>query len=329
MPKSAILEKVRRAINSYKLIRPGEKIIVGVSGGPDSVALLYLLNFLRKELNFSLHVAHLDHMLRPDSDEDRVFVENLAYKLKLPFTSTKINVKELARRGSVEEIARNARLGFFFRVAKEINAKKIALGHNFDDQAETVLMRILRGAGLFGLSGILPKRDIYGYQIVRPLIEVKRSQIESYLRKKKIRPRIDSSNLNDIYFRNKVRNKLLPLLEEKYNKNMRQVLCNMAKTVGCDYDYLSKISGRYLKNSAKGMDLRKFSKLHPAIQRLALRQMIARLKGNMRQITFQHIKEIEDLIACRPTGSIVNLPGGVSVKKRKNRLAFSRKSIKK
>jgi tRNA(Ile)-lysidine synthase len=329
MPQSALLEKVRKAINSYKLIRPGEKIIVGVSGGPDSVALLYLLNALKKKLNFSLHVAHLDHMLRPDSDEDNAFVEGLAYKLKLPFTSAKINVKGLAGQSSLEEIARNARLGFLFRVAKENNAKTIALGHNFDDQAETVLMRILRGAGLFGLSGILPKRNIYGYQIIRPLIEVRRSKIESYLKKKKIKARIDSSNLSDIYFRNKIRHKLLPLLEEKYNKNIREVLCNMAKTVGCDYDYLSKISSRYLKNSATVMDLRKFSKLHPAIQRLALRQMMARLKGNMRTFTFQHIKEIEDLVACRPTGSIVNLPGGVSVMKRKNRLAFSRKSIKK
>lgn len=323
MPQSAILEKVRRIINSYKLIRPGEKIIVAVSGGPDSVALLYLLNALKSEFNFSLHVAHLDHMLRPDSDKDRVFVKELAEKLKLPFTSAKINIKELSKRGSIEEIARNARLGFFFKVAKENNAKKIALGHNFDDQAETVLMRILRGTGLLGLSGILPKRDICGFQIIRPLLEARRGQIELYLKKKKIRPRIDKSNLEDIYFRNKIRNKLLPLLERNYNKNIRQVLCNIAGTAGCDYDFLLKKAGKSVRGSKRTIDLSKFSKLHPALQRLALRQMIARLKGNTRKITFQHIKEIEELVAFRPVGSIVNLPGGVSVTKRKNRLTFA------
>lgn len=140
-----ILQKIRETIKKYDLIHKGDKIVVGVSGGPDSVCLLYLLNSLKKELRLSLHIAHLDHMLRRDSYKDAEFVKELALKLKLPVTCAVLNVKELAKNGSLEEIARNARLGFFFRLADTVKANKIALGHNLDDQAETVLMRILRG----------------------------------------------------------------------------------------------------------------------------------------------------------------------------------------
>jgi len=330
-----ILEKVKNTIKKYKLIQKGERIVVGVSGGPDSVALLYLLNSLKKELKIRLYIAHLDHMLRSDSYKDREFVESLSRKLKIPITTTQINIKELAKRGSVEEIARNLRLGFFFKVAKDVKAKKIALGHNLDDQAETVLMRMLRGTGLYGLSGILPKRNIAGFEIIRPLIEVRRKEIEGFLKRKKIKPRIDVSNLEDIYFRNKIRNKLLPLLEKRYNRNIKEVLANMADSLGYDYDYLLRKARLTMKrmnpalhkigkirNPKKGgmknkLNINKLLKLHPAILRLILRLAIARVKGDMRRLTFKHIREIEDLILNRPTNSIVDLPCGISVIKKK------------
>lgn len=318
VPKiSMILEKVKNTIKRYNLIRKGDKIVVAVSGGPDSIALLYLLNNLRKELKLSLHIAHLDHMLRKDSYRDAGFVKGLAQRLKIPVTIERINVRELAKQGSIEEIARNARLGFLFSVAKEIKADKVALGHNFDDQAETVLMRILRGTGLCGLSGILPERNIAGYKIIRPLIEVKRKEIEAFLKKRKVKPRRDTSNLEDVYFRNKIRNRLLPLLEKGYNKNIKEVLSNMAQTSGNDYDYLLKIADRVAGKSGAKINLRRFLKLHPSIQRLVLRLLIARVKGDMRRLTFKHIKEIEDLILNRPINSVVDLPKGVSVVKKK------------
>lgn len=317
-----ISDRVKNTIKRYNLIDKNDKIVVGVSGGPDSVALLYLLNSLKKELKISLHIAHLDHVLRKNSFKDKEFVEGLAKRLRLPITCAQINVKELAKRGSLEEIARNARLGFLFRVAKGIKATKIALGHNLDDQAETVLMRILRGTGLYGLSGILPKRNIFGYQIIRPLIEIRRKEIDSYLKKKRIRPHIDTSNLEDIYFRNKIRNKLLPLLERDYNKNIKEILINMADTVGYDYDCLSRIANKSIKKSDKKINLRKFLKLHPAIQRLVLRLMIARIKGDTRRITFQHIREIRDLIFNRPLNSVVDLPKAIAVVKKKRYLCF-------
>jgi len=317
-----ILDKVKNTIKKYNLVEKKDKIVVGVSGGPDSVALLYLLNGLRKELKISLHIAHLDHMLRMDSYKDREFVESLANKLGLSITCAKVNVKELAKRGSQEEIARNARLGFLFKVTKDIKASKIALGHNLDDQAETVLMRILRGTGLYGLGGILPKRNIAGYQIIRPLIEVRRTEIQAFLKKKKIKPRIDASNLEDIYFRNKIRNRLLPLLEKEYNPNIKEVLNNMAESAGLDYAYLNQVAKKAMQRLGIKINLDKFLKLHPSIQRLVLRLSIARVKGDTRRITFRHIKEIEDLILNRPINSIVDLPKNVSVLKTKKSLCF-------
>lgn len=313
-----VIEKVKKTIKRYSLISKNDKVLVAVSGGPDSVALLSVLNGLKKELKLFLHIAHLDHMLRKDSGKDRLFVEKLAERLKLPFTATQVNVKLLAKKGSVEEIARNARLGFLFRVAREIKADKIALGHNLDDQAETVLMRILRGSGLYGLAGILPKRTIAGFQIIRPLIEVRRREIEAYLRRKKIKVRRDASNLEDIYLRNKIRNSLLPLLEREYNRNIKEVLANMADSAAYDYDYLIRAARRSIRKPTARIALKKFLRMHPAMQRLVLRLMIAQVKGDTRRITFQHIKEIEDLVLNRPPNSIVDLPKGISVIKKKS-----------
>ena len=318
-----LIEKIKHTIKKYRLIHKGDKIVIGVSGGPDSLSLLYVLNSLKKEFRLSLQVAHLDHMLRRDSPKDAEFVARIARKLNLPIATARINVKELAKEGgSLEEIARNARLGFLFKTARDFKAKKVALGHNLDDQAETVLMRILRGTGLYGLSAISPKRNIAGFEVIRPLIEVSRKEVELFLKKKKIKPRIDISNLGEVYFRNKIRNRLLPLLARDYNKNIKEILANMAEIVAFDYDFLNLKARMAMRKFGRRINTQKFLGLHPAIQRLVLRLSIARLKGNTRRLTAQHIKEIEDLILNRPVNSIVDLPGGVSVSKKKTYLCF-------
>jgi tRNA(Ile)-lysidine synthase len=317
-----IVDKVKDTVRKYGLLNKNDRVVVGVSGGPDSVALLYILAGLKKELGLKLHVAHLDHSLRPDSAKDAAFVKNLARKLGLPLTKAKIQRRKLTGRGSPEENARNARFDFFFRIARGIKADKIALGHNLDDQAETVLMRILRGAGLSGLAGILPKRQICGFWIIRPLIEVRRKEIEAYLRHRRIWPRIDSSNKEDIYLRNRIRNKLLPLLEKEYNSNIREVLSNTGESVGYDYDYLNRKAASLAARSGRRIDLVKLLRLHPSLRRLLLRLSIARLKGDTRRITFRHIREIEDLIVSRPLNSVVDLPKGISVVKKKKALVF-------
>jgi tRNA(Ile)-lysidine synthase len=317
-----ILDKVKAAIKEHNLIAKGERIVVGVSGGPDSVALLCLLHSLKTEYGLYLHVAHLDHMLRYDSHKDAEFVKELAAKLNLPVTCGQINVKELSKKGSQEEIARSVRFGFLFKVASDARAKKIALGHNMDDQAETVLMRIIRGSGLYGLAGILPKREIAGFCVIRPLVALSRREIEAYIKKKRIRPRIDRSNLQDVYFRNKVRNRLMPLLEREYNKNIKEVLANMAECTGADYDYLNKAAEKFIGQRRGRFNPDKLKRAHRAILRMALRKGIISLAGDTRRITFRHIKEIEDLILNRPVDSIVDLPKGISVIKRKKTLSF-------
>jgi tRNA(Ile)-lysidine synthase len=321
MKKGSIIEKFKKTVRRYNLIERGDRILVGVSGGPDSLALLFLLMNIKKEHNLYLHIAHFDHMLRPDSRKDLRFVENLADKLKIPFASAAANVKKLPK-GSPEEAARNARFDFLFRAAKEIKASKIALGHNLDDQAETVLMRVLRGSGLYGLSAILPKRAISGNEIIRPLIEIKRREIESFLKKRGVKPRRDITNYEEIYFRNKIRNSLLLLLEKEYNKNIKEVLSNLAESSGHDYDYLMKESQRALNRLGERINIKKFLRLHLSIQRLVIRLSLMRLKGSTRQINFKHIKEIEDLIANRPVNSVVDLPRGISVVKKKNSFFF-------
>jgi tRNA(Ile)-lysidine synthase len=323
---AVVLDKVKTTIKRFNLISKGERIVVGVSGGPDSVTLLWILNSLKNELKLKLHVAHLDHMLRKDSSGESKYVLDLARKFKLPVTTEKINVKKLAKQGSLEEIARNARMGFLFKVAKKIKAKKIALGHNLDDHAETVLMRLLRGSGLYGLSGILPKRKFGSLEVIRPLIEIRRRDIERFLKKKRITPCIDISNFQDIYFRNKIRHKLIPLLEKEYNRNIREVLSNTAESIGDDYDYLNRQSLKIFKRM-KRINLEKFFRLHPAIRRLILRLNINRLKKDTRSITFQHIKEIEDLIFNRPVNSVVDLPKNISVVKTKKNLCFFRRNL--
>ncbi|MFA4989237.1 MAG: tRNA lysidine(34) synthetase TilS [Candidatus Omnitrophota bacterium] len=320
-----ILDKLKATIGRYELIKRGDLVLVAVSGGADSVCLLYLLQALSRSLGFKLRIAHLDHMLRRDSAKDAEFVRRLGAKLNIPVIAGKANIRRLAQKGSLEEIARNARLEFLFKAAKENKADKIALAHNLDDQAETVLMRILRGTGLYGLAGILPKRKLYGFTVIRPLIRVRRREIEAFLRRKKIRPRIDKTNLQDVYSRNKLRNKLIPLLEREYNPAIKEALSNMAEGIAFDYDYLSRQALRLARGKRNRVNTAKFLKLHPAMQRLILRLHISWLQGSTRRITFTHIQEIEDLIANRPVNSIVDLPKGISVLKKATSILFYRR----
>lgn len=324
-----ITEKLNKTIRKYGLINSGDFIIIGLSGGPDSVALLYLLKSLSVSAGLKLHAAHLDHMLRKDSHKDAEFVKNLCIKLKIPVTIGKLDVKLFSPKGSVEQNARNARLNFLLGLAKKINADKIALGHNLDDQAETVLMRILRGSGLYGLCGIAPKREIRGASVIRPLIDISRREIETYLKKRKIGFMVDKTNFEDIYMRNRIRHELIPFLQKKYNNNIKILLSGMAESVSYDYDYLRKAAEDFINKQPKlSFCINKFKKIHPAIQNLSIRIAIEDLKGDIRRIESRHIREIRDMIINRPTGSIVDLPCNLqAVKKKKTILFCQKKSI--
>jgi tRNA(Ile)-lysidine synthase len=316
------MKKFKETIKKYGLIKNGDSILVGVSGGPDSVTLLLQLVSLRPKLGLTLHIAHVDHGLRKDSGNDALFVERLGQKLNIPVSLKKLSPELIREKGSLEEIYREARLDFFIKIAKKIKADKVALGHNLDDQAETVLMRLLRGAGLSGLSGIFAKRQIRGVIFIRPLLETPRSQINKYLKRRGIKARLDQTNKEDLFFRNKIRHNLIPLLKSKFNRNIVEVLSNLAESSSYDYEYLNQVAKKSLSGNNLRLNLEKIVRLHPAILRLKVRQSIACIQGNTRRISFTHIKEIEDLLFNRPTGSIVDLPKGISVQKTRNHLRF-------
>jgi len=316
------MNKFEETIKKHGLIRKGDKILIGVSGGPDSLALLLQLFRLKTKLGLTLHVAHLDHGLRKDSASDALFVKKWAKKLNIPISITRLNPNLIKKKGSLEELCRQARLDFFIKTAKSIKANKIALGHNLDDQAETVLMRLLRGTGLYGLSGISPIRKIQGATFIRPLLETPRLEIDKFLKRKKIKARIDSTNKEEVFYRNKIRHNLLPLLKKQYNKNIVEVLANLAESASYDYEYLDQAAKRSLKGNSLRLNIKEVMKLHPAILRLKIRQSIAYLQGDTRRINFQHIKEIENLLNKRPEGSIVDLPKRIHVKKAKKHLHF-------
>jgi tRNA(Ile)-lysidine synthase len=314
---------VRDFIRKHGLLEEGDTVLAGVSGGPDSLALLFILRALAKEMRLRLRIAHLDHGLRPESAAEARYVAALADKLKIPAVISRAELGKTAKKGSLEEACRNARLDFLLRAAKDAQADKIALGHNLDDQAETVLMRILRGTGLYGLAGILPKRVIYGHTIIRPLLGLRRREIEAYLKRKKVIPLRDASNAEDVFLRNRMRRKLLPFLEKEYNRNIKQALANLAEGAAYDYEFLGRCARRAMGKKGSRIALARLKKAHPAIRRIIFRQAIAAAQGDTRRITFQHIREIEDLLWNRPVGSVVNLPRGLTVTKKILTMNFS------
>ncbi|MFA5320940.1 MAG: tRNA lysidine(34) synthetase TilS [Candidatus Omnitrophota bacterium] len=322
-----IIEKVRDTIGKYDLLRSGDTVLVAVSGGPDSLALLYCLRVLSKELRLRLNVAHFDHRLRPGSLREAEFVGGIAKGMGLPFYSGGADVlKRRGGKGSLEEAAREARLDFLGKLAKKIKADKVALGHNMDDQAETVLMRILRGSGLAGLSGIAALKELNGRVFIRPLIGVSRSEIERYLRSGKIKPFRDPSNSDEKFLRNKLRLKLVPLLEKEYNPRIKEALNSLAENAAYDYDYLlSRARTAAVNSSGSRLKVSSLLRMHPSLRRMVIRLRINSLQGSTRRITFKHMEEIEDMLVNRPCGSIVDLPKGYLVEKRGIFLCFRKR----
>lgn len=234
-------EKVLNTIKKYELIENGNTIVIGVSGGPDSMALLNLLLTLKKnkKLSYEIIVAHINHGIRAEAEEETIYVENFCKKNGIPCYIKRENVVKLAKKQKIgtEEAGRKLRYSFFEEVAEKVNAQKIATAHSANDNAETVLMNIMRGTGTFGLKGIEAKRN---NRYIRPLIECTRKEIETYCEEKKLAPKQDKTNSENIYTRNKVRNILLPLLEEKFNPNIVTSLNRLSQIAKEENEYLCK-----------------------------------------------------------------------------------------
>ena len=235
-----LFDRVKRTIDRYGLLEKGDRLIVGVSAGVDSMVLLHLLNGCREIFDVSLIIAHVNHGFRPEeSEREAELVRKECARLRLPFEYGQFNVKEFQNREglSPQDAARRVRFRFFDDLFQKHYARKIALGHNADDQAETVLLKLLRGSGLAGLKGILPIRD---GKVIRPLIEVWREEIETFALKREIPFLSDSSNLKNDYLRNKVRHHLIPLIEEKYQPGFKQILLRTSAILRDENDYCEK-----------------------------------------------------------------------------------------
>ena len=301
-------KKVLDTIKKYDLIENGDNIVIGVSGGPDSMALLNMLIFLKnnKKIDFDIFVAHINHGIRIEAEEETKYVEEFCKKNNIECFIKREKVENLAKEQKIgtEEAGRKLRYSFFDEVAKKVNANKIATAHNANDNAETVLMNLIRGTGTSGLKGIEAKRD---NKFIRPLIEITRKEIEEYIEENKIEAKIDKSNSENIYTRNKVRNILIPLIEDEFNPNIITSLNRMSKIIKEENEYLSKqvekiynevVIAEYLGNKQLDnenvilLDLKKFNNQDIVIKNRLVLYTVNKLFGTSKNIEMIHISDI-------------------------------------
>ena len=314
------------------MIEDAETVLVAVSGGADSLALLYALHALRQQLRCHLHVVHLNHCLRPDADTDADFVRQHAEHLNLPCTLQQVDVFRLAKQWklSVETAGRRARYQFYDSVCSETDATKVALGHHQDDIAETVLMNLIRGSGTDGLKGIVPVRDT---KFIRPLIEFTRQQIEAFLTSICIVPRHDSTNTDTRYLRNRIRHELIPRLENNYNPNIKAALSRTADVLGTESEYLDTIACTafeacqiQVSQETIILDREKFRQHHIALQRRILRKSVSEMLGDSSDLYFKHCIAMQNLIEGDAPNAVLPLPNGLQFRRAYQRIVFERKT---
>jgi tRNA(Ile)-lysidine synthase len=339
MNKTNLEAKVIDFIQRYDLIQRKELVVVGVSGGADSVCLLHVLAKWRRRLGIRLHIAHLDHQIRgAESQADAQYVFNLAGLLGIPVTIDRQDIAayRTERKCSLEEAARELRYAFFARVARKVGAHRIAIGHTSDDQVETILMHILRGTGITGLCGLAPcsplvystqgislsaeapsvaKRQPGNLLAIRPLLDITREETASYCQNHQLDPRVDSSNLSPSFFRNRLRLHLLPLLRQ-YNPSIDQALIRLADIAKEDNAFIEQqASGLWdevarQENNAIYLDKRQMAGLPIALQRHLLRVAVTKLAGDVRDIEASHIEAARSLLN-KPASKRSALPHGL------------------
>jgi len=315
-----ILRTVRQTIASHRMLAAGDSVLIAVSGGPDSVTLAHVLHTLTAEYRLRLAIAHLNHCLRgKDADRDAEFVADFARRLDVPFYIGKKDVRHFQRsaRLSLEEAARKVRYKHFEEIAARHGFNKIAIGHHSNDNAELVLMNLLRGSGPLGLSGILPVRD---GKIVRPLIHLKRSNIVDYIAEKKLPFVTDASNLDQSLRRNRIRHHLIPELEKSYNPAIIDTLNRLGTIMRAEDQWFENVLSKDFNKciSLKGpdaisLDLGRFEGLATAAKRRIIRKAILSVKKDLRRITLLHIDAVLALIDKSPGVGCLNLPEGIQV----------------
>lgn len=293
-------DRVLKTIKNNKLILNGDKIVLGVSGGPDSISMLNILRELKEggTLQFSMVVAHINHMIREEAVEDEKYVEDYCKKNGIECYVKRINVIEYAQNNKIgiEEAGRKARYDFFDEIAQKTNANKIAIAHNKNDKIETIIMHILRGSGLSGLKGIEPIRN---NRYIRPLIDCERQEIEDYCEKEKLNPRIDKTNFENDYTRNKIRNIVIPYIKEEFNSNIIETINRLSEVITAEENYMDKIVkeiyGKILietKETEISLSLKEFNKQEEVIKNRLILYTTRQLMGSSQGIEKIHLKDI-------------------------------------
>lgn len=329
MSTRSFVHTVRQTIDTFRMFAPGNRVLVAVSGGPDSVALLAVLRKLSPVYGLHLEVAHLEHGLRgAASEHDAEFVAQLADRWQMTFHMRRVNVDVHARKNglSLEEAGRVLRYDFFQALAREKRLDKIALGHHMDDNAELVLMNMLRGSGPLGLAGIPAVR---GKRIVRPLMRVNKVQIQAFLAAQGIPWVADQTNLVQRHLRNRVRQRLLPLMKSAFNPAVVETL---NRTAGIARDENSWIETQVEAIFADcrvadpqhrlALSAGKMCRQHVAVQRRLVRLAVRRVKNDLRRLTFRHVEAVLQLAQAKRSGAALCLPGGVRVERHGRRLVF-------
>lgn len=310
-----MINKVKHFIIKNSLLNKGDKVLVALSGGPDSVCLLHCLHMLKDEFDLEIGAAHVNHMLRGDealSDED--YVRNLCESLDIECYIERIDIDRISKENGIshEMAGRDERYAFFERLKKKHRYTKVAIAHNANDQAETVIMRMMRGTGLDGLCGIRVKRE---GDIIRPILSLERHEIEEYCSINNLNPQIDKSNLEKIYSRNKIRLDILPYMQENFNEDIIKAINRMASILQKDNEYMDneseKIYKKYCNYTNDELCLNnELFKLNEAIVTRVIKKAFIKYANTHNNFEMKHIYEVIELIKLG-TNKKINLPNGI------------------
>ncbi|MEO0564492.1 MAG: tRNA lysidine(34) synthetase TilS [Chloroflexota bacterium] len=333
MRDNTMLDHVRRAVHQHQLIRPGERIVVGVSGGADSLALMHILARLQPTFGFELHIATLDHGWRgEESAADATFVVEQAKALGLRVSAERADMSAVT--SNLEAAGRRARFDFFARVAAKVGARTVAVGHHANDQAETVLMRLIRGTGLHGLAGMRWTRALPYHPhltLIRPLLGVTRAQINAYCMRHGLVPREDPTNADINFMRNRVRREILPTLAE-LNPNIYASLNQIAETAAVEDDFMTAVVDNHTKafttsNDLPQVDRDMFRSWHPAVQRRVLIRLVADINPDT-EVGYDHVIEAVQLAVAGEVGAVAEFPGNIQMRVGYDALSLETKTEK-
>jgi len=328
-----LYKKVEETIRRYGMLKKGDRVLVAVSGGPDSILLINALYAMSGRIGISLFAANLDHGIRGKASErDSRFVKKVSKRLNIRCINSKLrlNHSQLHGKLSIEEVLRQKRYEFFKTAAKRVRANTLATGHTLDDQAETVLMRVIQGSTIKGLGGIPPVGKNNGLKVIRPLIETEKTEILKFLDESNIPYRIDGTNLKNQYFRNRLRNRVIPYLE-RYNPRLKRSLFFMAESLREDREFMEqtkKSKNAPIRKNGRHVSIKlKDIVIQPrALQREILRDALLRSGANIKRLNFRHWREMSDFLKYKRSGQSLDLPGGIAVRRGRTKISFEKRS---